>query len=115
MCQFSNNKRGLLIIENKIPMLHKVNVLFESINISGNLFNTLTKIGLISVTKMNVHIKGPVNVVNNYAKLNIIQFQSCDNLFSGEIKFHRNTCPQVISLDSYLHKSYGICKHQFCQ
>ena len=100
-CQFYNNKRGLLTIENNA--VSKVNVLFESLNISHNTYKYVKEIGhTISIANVNLHIKGPINVIKNVVTLSIVRIHSCDILFSGEIKFDSNNCAQVISLDTYI-------------
>ena len=52
----------------------------------------------ISIANVNLHIKGPMNVIGNVVTLSILTFYSCDILFSGEIKFDTNNCAQIISL-----------------
>ena len=104
-CQFSSNRQKLLTIENKVVAMHQVNVLFESLNILHNSYNQFKRIqhnDIISVTKANIHISGPVNVAENHALLSIMRFQSCDILFSGKITFDTNYCNEVISLDTHI-------------
>ena len=104
-CQFRSNRQKLLTIENKVVALHQVNVLFESLNILHNSYNQFKRIqhnDIISVTKANIHISGPVNVAENHALLSIMRFQSCDILFSGKITFDTNYCNEVISLDTHI-------------
>ena len=104
-CQFSSNRQKLLTLENKLVALDHVNVLFKSINILHNSYSRFNKIqydDIISMTNVNIHISGPVNVVENHAFLSIMRFQSCDILFSGKITFHKNYCNQVISIDNHI-------------
>ena len=87
-CQFRSNRKKLLTIENKVVAPHQVNVLFESLNILHNSYSQFKSIqynDIISVTKANIHIRGPINVAENHALLSIIRFQSCGILFSGKI------------------------------
>ena len=81
--------------------------MFESLNILHNSYNDfdLKRIrykNIVSVTKANIHIRGPVNVAKNNALLSIMRFQSCDILFSGNITLEKNYCNAVISLDTYM-------------
>ena len=104
-CQFKSNRQKLLTIENKVVASHQVNVVFESLNILHNKYNRFQRIqynDIISVTKANIHIRGPVNVVENHALLSIMRFLSCDILFNGKIIFDRNYCNEVISLDTHV-------------
>jgi len=98
-CQFNNNKDTLLEIVNTAGTLADISL--EFLNISHNAMGLMVS-NLISVTKMNVYING-LNVVDNHVHYsNIVQFQSCDILFSGKIKFKSNDCYQVISLDTHI-------------
>ena len=104
-CQFRNNGQKLLTIENKLVTSHQVNVLLKSLNILHNSYSQFTRIqynDIISATKVNIHISGPVNIAGNHALLSIMRFQSCDILFSGKIIFDTNYCDQVILLDSHI-------------
>ena len=104
-CRFINNTRRLLTIENRIPLLGKVNILLESLNISHNVHSREIISNIILISTANVHINGTFNVIKNKCKLNIIQFQSCDILFSGNIIFDKNYCAEVFSLDTYINVS----------
>ena len=63
-CQFENNSGEILMIENKHQLSDKINVFIKSSNFSrnevtesyGGILNTV----MISFTKVNVYIKGPV-------------------------------------------------------
>ena len=104
-CQFRSNRQKVLTIENKVVASHQVNVLFESLNILHNSYSQFKSIqynDIISVTKANIHIRGPINVAENHALLSIIRFQSCDILFSGKLTFDTNYCNEVISLDTHI-------------
>ena len=105
-CQFRSNRQKLLTIENKVVASHRVNVLLKSLSISYNSYLQLKGIqykdDILSVTKANVHISGPFSVAKNNALLRIMQFQSCDILFSGKITFDTNYCNEVISLDTHI-------------
>ena len=104
-CQFVNNDQRLLIIENELHAIGKLNVLFESLDVLNNTYYfgiRKTKNSKILITEMNVHIKGPVSIVGNDAKLSIMQFKLCNILFSGEILFDANYCHEVISLDTHI-------------
>ena len=104
-CQFRSNRQKMLTIENKVVAPHQVNVLFQTLNILHNSYNHLKRTqynNIISVTKANIHIRGPVNVAYNHAWLNIMRFQSCDILFSGKLTFYTNYCNEVISLDTHI-------------
>ena len=104
-CQFRSNRQKLLTIDNKVVASHQVNVLFESLNILHNSYNHIKRIqynNIISVTKANIHIRGPVNVAYNHPWLSIMRFQSCDILFSGKVTFDTNYCNEVISMDTYI-------------
>ena len=99
-CQFTNNSVGeLIIIENNMITLDKVNVLFGSLNIFKN---GIIKKNLFLVTGMNVHINGTVNITQNNVKFGIMQFYLCDILFSDKILFDTNYCREVIYLDTYI-------------
>ena len=104
-CQFRSNRQKLLTIESKVVASHRVNVLLKSLNILHNSYSQLKRIqhnDIISVTKANIHISGPVNVAKNNALLSIMKFQSCDILFSGKITFDTNYSNEVISLDTHI-------------
>ena len=105
-CQFRSNRQKLLTIENKVVASHRVNVLLESLNILHNSYLQIKGIqykdDIISVTKANIHISGPVNVAKNSALLSIMKFQSCDILFSDKITLDSNYCNEVISLDTHI-------------
>ena len=103
-CQFINNSHGLLTIENRVPLLGKVNLLLESLKLSHNFHShkTITRFNIILVSTANVHINGTFNVTKNHCGLSIMQLQSCDILFSGKIIFDDNYCAEVISLDTYI-------------
>ena len=101
-CQFINNSHGLLTIENRVPLLGKVNLLLESLNIFHNFHLYKTIKNLISVSAANVHIRGTFNVTKNHCRLSIMQLQSCDILFSGKIIFDNNYCAEVFSVDTYI-------------
>ena len=104
-CKFRSNRQKLLTIENKVLASHRVNVLLKSLDILHNSYSQLKRIqynDIISVTKANIHISGPVNVAKNHALLSIMKFQSCDILFSGMITFDTNYCNEVISLDAHI-------------
>ena len=105
-CQFRSNRQKVLTIENKVVASHQVNVLFESLSILHNSYNgiyfkRIQYNNIISVTKANIHIRGPVNVAYNHALLSIMRFQSCDILFSGKVTFYTNYCNEVISMDTH--------------
>ena len=103
-CQFKGNKQKLLTIDNALTTLFQVNVLLESLNIlhnSYNRFDRIKYIDIISVTKVNVHLKGPIVVAYNHVFLSIMKFQSCDIIFSGMIIFDTNYCEQIMSLDTH--------------
>ena len=57
---------------------------------------------IILIFNMKVHVKGPINVIGNDATKSVLQFQSCDILFSGEIIFESNNCAQLILLNNYI-------------
>ena len=104
-CQFKGNKRKLLTIFNALETLFQVHVLLDSLNILHNSYNQFDRIkynDIISVTKVKVHINGPIIVAHNHVFLSIIKFQSCDILFSGMIIFDKNYCKQVMSLDTHI-------------
>jgi len=103
----------MIAIEKRVTALSKVNVYVLLQNL--NIFNSVTiksLFNLILVTKVNIHINGPLSVVKTHVCLSIIKFQLCDLLFSGEIKFHKNYAFQIISLDTHIKlMNYGIYKH----
>ena len=109
-CQFKNNSGEILMIENNHQMSDKVNVFIQSSNFSRNKENlNHGNTVMISFTKMNVHIKGPVIFLNNgianseiYKTFSVINFHSCDITFIDAITFDKNTCQQVILLDTYI-------------
>ena len=102
-CQFYNNIGGLLVIDNAAAPFSHVNVLIESLNISHNKFKYVKDTNdVILISNMNVHVKGPINVIGNDASKSVLQFHSCDILFSGEIIFDLNNCAQLILLNSYI-------------
>ena len=108
-CQFMNNTYTtgeLISINNDITTLGKANVLFECLNIFKcgiqYIFSSIHKMNLILVSGMNVHINGPVNITENSVELSVVQFYSCDILFSGKIFFDTNYCTEVIYLDTYI-------------
>ena len=105
-CEFSNNKQEVLIIENTLQKLGKVNVLFESLTI----YNTKIKkqihdvheTAIIFVAEMNVRINGSVNIVKNKAQVSIAKFKSCDVLLNGKLLFDSNCCSDVLFMDTYM-------------
>ena len=102
-CQFSHNTNRLLLIQNLVTTFDELNVLLESLSIFKNKIVSTIDHHIISITKANVRINGPITVVQNLAKTkNIMQFRLCDLLFSGEIKFDRNICNHVISLNTHI-------------
>ena len=102
-CRFvDNNYKELLIIENKPHAIGKLNVVLESLDVLRNTAMKTRNMDMILITGMNVHIKGPINVFRNYARLSIIQFKLCNILCSGKILFDSNHCNEAISLDSHI-------------
>ena len=101
-CQFINNRHRLLMIENTAPTLGKGNLLLKSLTILHNVPPSGTIENMISITAMNVHIGGNINVTENKYRLSIMQFRFCDVLLSGKIVFNKNECGQVILLDTYI-------------
>ena len=103
-CQFYNNIRGLLLItSNAVVLFSKANVWLEALKISYNNCKHVKEIcDIISIFNMNVHMKGPINVIGNDASISILDIRSCDILFSGEIIFYSNNCAQIISLNTYI-------------
>ena len=87
----------LLVINNNVVALDRVNVFFEFLNITNNTLRSG-----ISLKKVYVHFTGPVDVYNNRFEFSIITFRSCDILFSGTIKLHKNKCDEVISVDTHI-------------
>ena len=88
-CQFNRNRQKLLTIDNALATLFQVNIVLESLNILHNSYiwyNRNKYIDIISVTKVKVHVNGPIIVAHNHVFLSIMKFQSCDILFSGMIK-----------------------------
>ena len=95
----------MLTIENNVVTADKVNVLFESLYISKSakdMFIPYASDDVISMSKVNIHIKGFVNITKNHARLSVINFKSCNISFSGTIIFDTNYCGQVISLDTHI-------------
>ena len=98
------------MIENNHQMSDKFNVFIESSNFSRNRENLfIGNTVMISFTKVNVYIKGPVIFLNNgitdseiYKTFSVINFHSCDITFIDAITFDKNTCQQVILLDTYI-------------
>ena len=97
-CQFIDNNNRLLFIENRAPAFGKVNVLLKSLNISHNRL----KADIIVIVNVDIYITGIFNVNENKCHLSIMNFQSCNILFSGKIIFKNNHCEQVILLDTYI-------------
>ena len=110
-CKFIGNRNTIILAENKYPISSnlKANILFESLIISHNYVSHNyvplaigTRANTISITTMNVHINGTVNVTNNRCKQAIVHFQSCDILFSGKMIFIKNDCKEVISTNTHI-------------
>ena len=102
-CRFvDNNYKELLIIENKLHAIGKLNIVLESLNVLRNTVMKTRNIDMILITGMNVHIKGPINIFRNDARLSIIQFKLCNILCSGKILFDSNHCNEAISLDTHI-------------
>ena len=51
---------------------------------------------------MNVHISGQTNITYNSCKNTIIEFRLCNIFFNDKIRFYKNHCGNVISLDTYI-------------
>ena len=93
----TSRSNELFITENEVATLDGVDVFFESLSI--------TKIKVlfgIILKKGDVHFNGPIDISNNKITFSIIQFQSCDVLFSATMKLHKNYCHKVISLDTHI-------------
>ena len=109
-CQFKNNSGEILMIENIRQALVEVNVFIESSNFSRNKGIRSGSAVMISFTKANIYIKGPIIFLNNGAKFtinpiskfSIINFHSCNISFIAAITFDDNKCQQVILLDTYI-------------
>ena len=111
-CQFENNRGEILMIENEHQMSDKVNVFIESSNFSRNKeIQIHSNTVMLSFIKVNVYIKGPVIFLNNgitrhdiymVYKFSVINFHSCHISFIDTITFDKNTCQQVILLDTYI-------------
>ena len=52
---------------------------------------------IITITRMNVHIIGPIVISSNQA-ISILRFESCDVLLHGYILLKSNNCEEVIHL-----------------
>ena len=74
-CQFVDNNEELLIIKNKLHTIGKLNIELESLDILRNTVMETDNVDMILITEMNVHIKGPVNMFRNHARLSIIQLR----------------------------------------
>ena len=106
-CQFSNNIGELIIIENMLQKLRKVNVLFESLTIYNSelprrRMYSVYETAIIFMIAVNVHINGTVSIVGNKAGVSIAKFKSCDVLLNGKLLFDSNYCDKVLSLDTYM-------------
>ena len=102
-CQFKNNSEELLTINNQLQTLGAVNVLFESLNISKNIFKKSIHEGAkIQMREVNVHMKGTLTVIGNVAESSIMKFHLCDIIMSSKIVFDSNFCTEIISLDTYI-------------
>ena len=103
-CQFISNRNRIIWTNNRDPMLSnlKANILFEFLIISHNYLSAETTNDMISITTMNVHINGTFNVTNNHCGLTIVNFRSCDVLFSGKMIFNRNDCKGMISTNTHI-------------
>ena len=96
-CEFISNINRIILAENQYPISSnlKANILFESLIISHNYASEGKSSDTISITTMNVHINGTLNVTYNKYKKSTVNFQSCDILFSGKIIFFKNDCKEL--------------------
>ena len=98
-CQFMDNNKELLIIENKLHAIGKLNVTLESLDVLRNTVMDHDARDMILITEMNVYIKG---LVRNDARFGIVQFKLCNILCSGKILFDSNYFNEAISLDTHI-------------
>ena len=97
-----DNNKELLIIENKLYAIGKLNVVLESLDVLRNTVKGHYARDMILITEMNVYIKGLVNIFRNDAIFSIVQFKLCNILCSGKILFDSNYFNEAISLDTHI-------------
>ena len=74
--------------------------------------NYITDTGIINYLHVAVHMTGNIIVSENLAQLSIIEFQSCNVTFTGNITFTLNICTQVISLQAWFGYIYiNVMEH----